>query len=368
MALVLTQEQQMLKDAAVGFFAEKSPIISFRGLRDAGDEMGYAPSLWQEMTEMGFTSLMLSEDEGGTGFGVTGAGIVAEAMATTLAPSPFISSSVTAVSLLKKTKSDLLDGVASGEKIATLAVDETGHHDPAATTTKALQDGESWTLNGFKTFVPDGHVADHIIVLARTGDKPDDMGLFVVDKGASGLIVDRTAMADSRNWAKVTLENVTATALTVPNGGLKVLTPVLDVASIVLSAELLGLSEAAFAMTMEYLKERKQFGTTIGKFQALQHRAAHLFSELSVTRSAILKAMQMADVSEAGLSIFASVAKARACSTAELTTNEAIQMHGGIGMTDEYDVGFFIKRARAVQNLYGGYNYHLDRYATLGGY
>ena len=368
MALVLTEEQQMLKDAAVGFFAKSAPITSFRALRDADDETGYAPSLWQEMIEMGFTSLMLSEDEGGTGFGVTGAGIVAEAMATTLTPSPFVSSSVTAVSLLKKTGSALLESVASGEKIATLAVDETGHHGPAATTTKAKQDGDSWILNGFKTFVPDGHIADHIIVLARTGKGDDDLGLFVVNKGARGLIIDRTAMADSRNWAKVTLENVSATALTEPNGGMKVLTPVLDVANIVLSAELLGLSEAAFAMTMDYLKERKQFGTTIGKFQALQHRSAHLFSELSVTRSAILKAMQMADISEADLSIFASVAKARACKTAELATNEAIQMHGGIGMTDEYDVGFFIKRARAVQNLYGGYNYHLDRYATLGGY
>ncbi len=365
MALVLTEEQTLLKDSASGFFAERSPISSLRDLRDSYDSQGYKSDLWQEMAEMGFTSLLLSEDEGGTGFGFVGAGIVAEEMAKTLAPSPFIASSIVATSLLKATKNAHLSDVASGQKIATLAVDETGHHSPYTPKTTSDSDGK---VSGNKTFVPEGKAADFVIV---TADRPGGFALYLVEKDATGFSAEQTIMADSRGWAKLSFDNTPATLLASGDAAKAILANALSKANIILSAELLGLSQAAFDMTVNYLKERKQFGQIIGTFQSLQHRAAHMFSEIETTRSIVLAALQAADskdVDDQRLAIMASAAKARASKMAELVSNEAIQMHGGIGMTDEYDIGFFIKRARAVQNLYGGYHYHLDRFASLNGY
>lgn len=377
MALVLNEEQQLLKESADGFFAEKAPVSQLRQLRDDGSETGYDPALWQEMAEMGFAGIIADEEIGGTGFGYVGAGIVAEAMGTTLAASPYLSSSVIALSALTgdsgETAKALSAKIASGEIIATLAIDETSRHAPEKTALKAVRNDDGYVLNGMKTFVPDGHVADKILVLARTnGEAGDTVGLsvFVVDRGSNGMIVDRTSMADSRNWAKITFEGVQvgADALIGAEGEvLKALEPALDKARLVIAAELLGISQEAYRVTMEYLKERKQFDTIIGSFQALQHRAAHLYSEIEVTRSAILKGLQVAD-DDQNVAWFASLAKAKASKTAELATNEAIQMHGGIGMTDEYDIGFYIKRARVLQHLYGDFNYHSNRFASLSGY
>lgn len=377
MALVLNEEQQLLKESAEGFFAEKAPVSALRQLRDDKSETGYNPALWQEMSEMGFAGLLADEDMGGTGFGYVGAGIVAEAMGTTLAASPFLSSSVTALSALSaftgENAKSLAGSVASGEMVATLAIDETSRHAPEKTSLKAEKTANGYVLNGLKTFVPDGHVADKIIVLARTSEaagNPNGLSVFVVDRGASGMIVDRTSMTDSRNWAKITFENVNVAAdslLGEEGAGWKALEPALDKARLVVAAELLGISQEAYRVTMEYLKERKQFDTIIGTFQALQHRAAYLYSEIEVTRSAILKGLQVADEGQ-NVAWFASLAKAKASKTAELATNEAIQMHGGIGMTDEYDIGFYMKRARVLQHLYGDFNYHSDRFAGLSGY
>jgi alkylation response protein AidB-like acyl-CoA dehydrogenase len=377
MALVLNEEQQLLKESAEGFFAEKAPVSALRQLRDDKSETGYDPALWQEMSEMGFAGLLADEDMGGTGFGYVGAGIVAEAMGTTLTASPFLSSSVTALSALSafagENAKSLAFSVASGEVVATLAIDETSRHAPEKTSLKAEKTANGYVLNGLKTFVPDGHVADKIIVLARTSEavgNPDGLSIFIVDRGASGMIVDRTSMTDSRNWAKITFENVNVAAdslLGEEGAGWKALEPALDKARLVVAAELLGISQEAYRVTMEYLKERKQFDTIIGTFQALQHRAAHLYSEIEVTRSAILKGLQVADEGQ-NVAWFASLAKAKASKTAELATNEAIQMHGGIGMTDEYDIGFYMKRARVLQHLYGDFNYHSDRFAGLSGY
>jgi len=372
MALVLNEEQQLLKESAEGFFAEKAPVSQLRELRDNKDETGHSTALWSEMAEMGFAGLIPSEDDGGTGFGYVGAGIVAEAMGTTLVASPFLSSSVAALSVLSEAKQDV-SALVSGERIGTLALDETSRHAPEETALKASKTDSGFVLGGLKTFVPDGHVADDIIVVARTsgeaGDR-DGISLFNVAKGAGGMIVDRTVMADSRNWAKITFENVAIAADALVgelDKGMDVLEPALDKARLVASAELLGIAQEAYRMTMEYLKERKQFGEIIGSFQGLQHRAAHLYSEIEVTRSAVLKGLQVAD--EGGsVSWFASLAKAKASKTAELATNEAIQMHGGIGMTDEYDIGFYIKRARVLQHLYGDQNYHKNRFAALSGY
>jgi alkylation response protein AidB-like acyl-CoA dehydrogenase len=377
MALVLNEEQQLLKESAEGFFAERAPVAQLRQLRDDKSEKGYSPDLWQEMAEMGFAGVIADEEAGGTGFGYVGAGIVAEAMGTTLAASPFMASSVIALSVLNALEGDrsraIAREVASGAEIATLAIDETSRHAPEKTILKVSETDTGYVLNGMKTFVPDAHVADKVLVLARTAGEigdPNGLSLFIVESGAKGMIVDRTVMTDSRNWAKITFENVSVSSdnlLGEKGNGWKVLEPALDKVRLVIAAELLGVSQEAYRVTMEYLKERKQFDTIIGSFQALQHRAAHWYSELEVTRSAILKGLQVADTDQ-NSAWFASLAKAKASKTAELSTNEAIQMHGGIGMTDEYDIGFYIKRARVLQHLYGDFNYHSDRFAKLSGY
>lgn len=378
MALVLNEEQQLLKESAEGFFAEKAPINQLRSLRDTGDETGFSRDLWQEMGEMGFAGLLVEEDNGGTGFGLVGAGIVAEAMGRSLSASPFLASSIVAASVIQAAGSDaqkaeLLPAIASGEIIATVAVDEGARHKPEGTALKATASDDGYSLSGLKTFVSDGHVADRVIVVARTSGEPGDpsgISLFVVDARSSGLIVDRTSMADSRNWAKLTFENVQvgADAILGDEGkAFAALDGALDRSRIVVAAELLGVAQEAFDRTVEYLRERKQFGVPIGSFQGLQHRAAHLFGELAVARSAVLKAMVSADEGK-DIALLASIAKAKASKTAELATNEAVQMHGGIGMTDEFDIGFFMKRARVLQQLFGDFNFHADRFATLNGY
>lgn len=378
MALILNEEQQLLKESADGFFAEKAPVSQLRTLRDNEDETGFSKELWSEMAEMGFAGLLVDEDNGGTDFGLVGAGIVAEAMAKTLTASPFLASAIMGASVIKAVASDeqkqaWLPQIAAGEKIVTLAIDETAHHNPEKTTLKATAGDGGYALSGMKTFVCDGHVADTILVLARTSGEAGDrkgLSLFAVDRGAAGLIVDRTIMADSRNWAKITFEGVKldGSALVGTEGAaLDAIEPALDNARIIIAAELLGISQQCLDQTVGYLQERKQFGVVIGTFQGLQHRAAHLFSEIEVTRSSILKAMQVADAG-GDVRWFASLAKAKAAKTAELATNEAIQMHGGIGMTDEFDIGFYIKRARILQALLGDYNYHADRFAACSGY
>lgn len=378
MALILNEEQQLLKESAEGFFAEKAPVSQLRTLRDADDETGFSQELWAEMAEMGFAGLLVDEDSGGTDFGVVGAGIVAESMGRTLSASPYLATAVISTSVIRAAASDtqkeaLLPKIASGEKIVSFAIDETAHHRPENTTLKAMPDGDGYALSGMKTFVCDGHVADTILVLARTSGEAgetDGLSLFMVEKGAAGLIVDRTVMTDSRNWAKLTFEGVrvgTDAVVGPLDGAFDAIEPALDRARIIIAAELLGIAQECLDRTVEYLRERKQFGVVIGTFQGLQHRASHLFSEIEVTRSAVLKAMQVADAG-GDIRWFASLAKAKACKTAELATNEAIQMHGGIGMTDEFDIGFYIKRARILQSLFGDFNFHADRFAACSSY
>jgi alkylation response protein AidB-like acyl-CoA dehydrogenase len=376
MAMILNEGQQLLKESAEGFFAEKSPITQLRVLRDNKDETGYSTELWQEMSEMGFAGLLVDEDHGGTGFGVMGAGIVAEAMGRTLSASPYLASAVIGAAVIDAVagddlKAELLPAIASGEVLVTLALDETSRHDPLQTNLKAVKGDKGYTLTGMKTMVPDGHVADKFLVLARTGGEPGDkegLSLFLLGRGADGMIVDRVTTMDSRNWARITFEGTPGAALVGTEGkAMDALEGALDRCRVVIAAELLGIAQQCLDVTLDYIKERKQFGVPVGSFQALQHRAAQWYSEIEITRSAVMKAMQMADKG-GDIAWFASLAKAKASKTAELATNEAIQMHGGMGVTDEFDLGFFIKRARVLQHFLGDFNFHADRFAACSGY
>ena len=366
MSLVLNEEQLLLKESAEGFLAEKAPVSSLRALRDENSEPAFDADVWAETCEMGFGGMIVSEDNGGMGFGYTGAGIMAEAIGRNLSPTPWFASCVMAASVIEALGSDAqraawLPAIIDGSKIVAVALDEGGHHDPAGSALKAT-DGK---LCGMKSFVQEGTNADAWLVLAKDGD---GHSLYLVEKGAAGVIADQQVMADSRNWARVTLENAEGELVGKAGQAINAITPLLDKARCVVAAELLGLSEYCLTTTVDYLKERKQFGVVIGTFQALQHRAALLFSEIELTRSMVLKALMAADKNDPDLPMLASLAKAKASKTAELATNEGIQMHGGIGMTDELDMGLYMKRARGLQKLLGDYNFHADRFARLRGF
>jgi acyl-CoA dehydrogenase len=379
MALVLNEEQVMLKDAAAGFLAEKATVAHLRELRDSGSEQGFSSEVWAQMAEMGWAGIAIPEEFGGLGYGYTGLGLVLEQAGRNLSASPLQSTVLVAATLIAQLgsteqKQRLLPAIAAGELLITVALQEGGHHAPQQAAASATREGDNYVINGSKLMVLDATSAGVFIVIARTGGSPgDEQGLtaLLVDAGTAGLSVERRTMVDSRNVGALALENVrvpAANLLGAEGGAWAGLSRTLDIANIGLAAELLGLSAEAFERTVAYLKERKQFGQVIGSFQGLQHRAAELFAELELARSIVLQALQTIDAGEADLALVASAAKAKLCEVAQRATNEAIQMHGGIGMTDEHEIGFFIKRARVAQHTFGDYNYHLDRFALLNGF
>ena len=379
MALVLSEEQTMLKDMAKDFFAEQVPVTNLRKLRDEEDENGYDKEVWQQIVELGFAGILIPEEQGGTGFGPMGLGIVMKEAGRTLAATPLFATAVLGAGLVLKAgseaqKADLLPKIAAGELLMALALEERNHHNPAAVATTATKDGGDYVLNGEKTFVLDGHIADKLIVVARSGGSAGDtqgLSMFLVDANADGVSVQRTIMVDHRNSANVKLENVkvSANALLGGEGGAFAdLEPVLDLGRICMAAEMLGGAETVFDTTLDYLKERKQFGKIIGTFQALQHRAAEMFCEIEICQSVLLDALSALDERRNDIPQLASLAKARIGDAARLITNEGVQLHGGIGMTDAVDIGLFIKRARVQAQIFGDSGYHRDRYADIGGY
>jgi hypothetical protein len=379
MPLVLTEEQSMLRDSARGLISDKAPVAHLRSLRDSKDADGFSRDLWKTFAEMGFCGLLVPDEFGGSGLGCVEAGIVMEEIGRTLMPSPFLSTAVLAASALSRAGSDAqksgyLPKISDGSLLAALAIDEGAKHRPAQTAMQAVRSGNGFKLKGAKALVVDGHVADLLIVAARTAGSPgerDGLTLFLVDPKAKGLDIERTAMVDSHNAARITFDNVDVDADSVlgevdRGGGL--LDGVLNIGRAAVASEMAGLSEEVFNRTVAYLKERKQFGKVIGEFQALQHRAAQLYIDIEITRAAVLKALQAldGDFDKAGAAV--SVAKARAGSTATLAVQEGVQMHGGMGMTDQFDIGLFMKRARVCQELFGDSNFHADQLARAKGY
>ncbi len=374
MAFVLTEEQQMLRDSALSFASEKLPISQLRTLRSKGE--GFDKAAWKEMVELGFTGVLIPEEFGGSGFGYVGLGQVLEAQGRTIASSPLLSTALIGASAIlmagsQKQKEEYLPKIAAGELITALAVDEGPHHDPSHIKLAAKKSGGGYMLNGEKRYVVDGGEAGLLIVAARTsGGESDTSGLtlFLVPANAKGVSRTPLKTLDAHAAANISFANVEVGADAVlgsADNGFGTLDAILDRARIGLSAEALGASDAAFEMTAEYLKVRKQFGQLIGSFQSLQHRAAIMFTELELTRSCVAAALEALDHNIGEL---ASLAKARAAETLHLVSNETVQMHGGIGMTDAHDSGLYMKRARVLEALYGGESFHRDRYARIGGY
>ena len=379
MALVLNEEQRILKDSAREFLSANAPVEALRELRDTKNAIGYSEDLWKQMIELGWTAISIPEAYGGLEFGFQGLGLIFEEAGHTLAASPLFSSIVLGSSTIEllgseEQRSELLPQIAAGEITLSLALEEGNRHAPYNISTTAKESADGYILNGEKTFVLDGHTADKLLVVARSsGDNnsKDGISVFLVDADAAGVNITRTIMMDSRNAANISFDNVKLgkSALVGETGkAYPLLDTVLDRGRAVLAAEMLGGCLEMFQRTLEYLKEREQFGVKIGSFQALKHRASIMFIEIELSKSVVLEALTAIDEKSEDLAKLVSTAKTKLNDTFQLVTNEATQMHGGIGVTDELDVGLFLKRARASIQTLGDSSFHRDRFAILHGY
>ena len=381
MQLALTEDQELLAKTAADFVAGRSPLSRVRALRDADDPLAFSPALWKEMADLGWVGIPFPEEYGGAGMGCAELAVVLEALGRTLAPEPFLSTVLLAGQALLRggsaeQKEAWLPRLCAGEAFLALASEERsgGRYDPTRVATRAERTGGGFRISGEKLHVIDGGAAQAFVAVARTaGGERDREGisLFLVPADADGVEVERQRRVDSRGAAIVRLRGVQVgrDALLGPeSGGASLLEDATDVATAGLCAEMLGSAAAAFDRTLHYLKNRMQFGVPIGSFQALKHRAAHLFTELELVRSAVMAAARALDEGSPEARALVSLAKARASETAVLVASEAVQMHGGIGMTDEHEIGFYLKRARVAEWTFGDAAYHRDRWARLLGY
>lgn len=371
--LILSEEETMLAESARGFLDADAPVSKLRAMRDEGRT--HDPALWAQMAAMGWCGVLVPEDNGGVDMGHAAAGVIAHEIGKTLAASPFLSTAVMAATALKQVDSaasaERLSAIAEGWLTYALALDETSKFAPENSRLACEKSGNGFVLNGQKCFVVDGGFADRVLVLARSGEGPEDLTLFDLPADYAGITRNDQAMIDSRNAARLEFDNVEATGddiIGAAGDAMRVLRPALQAGQAALSAEMTGLAASAADMTVGYLKERQQFGRPIGSFQALQHRAAHLWCEMEVTGSAILHAGRMLDSDPDNAAMAVSLAKARAIKTAKLAVIEAVQMHGGIGMTDAFDMGFFMKRARVASEWLGDYGYHAEQVAAARGF
>ncbi len=357
---VASHEETMLADGAAAFLRERAPVAALRALRDARDTTGFDRALWREMAGLGWAGMLVSADHGGMEFGHAGAGLVAEQMGRNLTASPFLSTAVMAAGALSAAPDAVqarwLPAIAAGEAVIAVAVDEGQRHRPDSLAIKV----EHARLAGTKTAVIDGHVADAFVVAAP--------GLLLLaGRDAPGVTIERLDMVDSRNLAHVTFAQTPATVIAEGRTAETTLARLLDAGRAALAAELLGIAGEAFARTLDYLKQRRQFGRPIGSFQALQHRAAQVHCTIELARSLVLAAARALDDDAGDAGLLVAAAKAKAGEAAILATDEAVQMHGGIGMTDQLDIGLFLKRARVAAMLLGDGDFLADRVATLRG-
>ncbi|KPF86020.1 acyl-CoA dehydrogenase [Novosphingobium sp. AAP83] len=379
MPLYYNEDQAMLADTVTGFMADAGAIKpQLRHFRDMGCKDGFGHALWKQFAEMGLTGMLAAEADGGLAMGHVEAGIVLKEIGRNLTPSPFLTTSVMGVTALSGGSDDLrgrwLPGVIAGDSVLAVAIDESPKHRPERIACRAEKAGNGFRLSGSKAFVVQGASAEAIIVAARTSGSDSDaegITLFAVPKDAAGISHENLRLVDSAMASNITFDNVELDGDSVigdVDGGRSLLNKVLGAGRIGAAAELTGVGQGAFDITTAYLKTRKQFGRLIGEFQALQHRAAHLYSELEIATAVVIKAQQLLDGGSEKAELMVSVGKAKAARACNLAVREGVQMHGGVGMTDEYDIGLYMKRDRSLTEFMGDQYYHAERVAQLNGY
>jgi alkylation response protein AidB-like acyl-CoA dehydrogenase len=362
-ALVLTQDEELLVGAVRGLLNREAPLSAFRGLRDSGDPLSYDLALLRRLAASGFVAPNVAVADGGLGVGASAAGLIMEQAGHVLAAAPLLSAAMAACIIGKtadaERKGRLLPRLIVGDIIIAPALDEATRHDPQALQSTAVWTDEKWLVTGHKTAVIDGFGADSYLVSAAC---QGEIALFLVEKRAPGLEVVCFASLDSRNYARLSLTATPAVRLDNGDAGVAI-AAALDLGRTLLAAELLGICDEAFDRTIAYLKERRQFDRVIGSFQALQHRAAKLYARLDLARGVVLAALRALDNVDAETTWLASLAKAVMTRLSRDLLVEAVQMHGGIGVTDAFDIGLFVKRARAAGDLLGDDYFHTERLA-----
>ncbi len=375
----LNEEQSMIKDQASAWVIKENPVKKFRAMRDSNNALGFDQATWQHIVDMGWAGILVPEQYGGSDLGYLTFGIILEQLGQQLVASPLFASAYVGASALllagnEQQKHHLLPAIAEGKEIVTLALEEGSHHAPEKIALSAKKEGSHFVLNGEKTFVLEGMAATTFIVVARTAGKAGDkkgISLFLVKADAQGVSRERLYTTDSRGYAKVNFNNVRVSendVLGKTNEAYDVLENILDRARAGMTMDMLGTASQAFEMTLDYLKTRVQFGAVIGSFQALGHRAAALFGQKELARSCAEAALQSIDAGANNLDEMASLAKCKVGDFIHLMSNELIQMHGGIGMTDEFDAGLYLKRARVLEACYGNQGYHRNRFAEIKGF
>ena len=372
---LLNDDQKMLRETAASFLAEEGAIPKqLRHWRDTGCTDGYGTDLWKQFAELGLTGICIPEDQGGLGLGAVEAALVLEEIGRNLTPSPFLTTAVAAARAIEGTAhaERWYPGILSGDAVLALAIDESRRHAPEKSTLKAERRGNGFVLNGAKQFVVQGNSADMVLTVARTAGspgEPEGLTLFAVPKGTAEI--ESVTLADGSKAARMKFDNVELDADSVVgdvDGGWASLSRALNAGRAGAAAELVGVAAGASIMTIDYLKQRKQFGKLIAEFQALQQRAAHLYGEIEIARAAALKAAELLDAGDKMADLLTHVAKAKAAVVSRLAVQEGVQMHGGIGMTDEHDIGLFMKRDVVLGELFGDAYYHRNRVAELSGY
>ena len=378
MPLYHNDDQAMLAETVTGFMSDEGAITKqLRRWREDCDD-GFGHELWKKFAEMGLTGMLVPEADGGLGMGHVEAGIVLTEIGRNLTPSPFLTTSVMAATALAEGSDEVrgrwLPGIAAGDSVAAVAIDEGPKHRPERIACKAERAGNGFRLSGAKDFVVHGASADVIVVAARTAGSDGDaegVTLFAVPKDAANVSHDTVRLVDGSMASHVKFDGVELDGDAVigeVDGGRALLGKVINAGRVGAAAEQTGVASGAMDMTVDYLKQRKQFGKLIGEFQALQHRAAHLYSEVEIARAAVIKAQQLLDAGSERADLMVSVAKAKAGRACGLAVREGVQMHGGIGMTDEYDIGLYMKRDRALAEFMGDAYYHTQRVAEMSGY
>ncbi len=367
MSYLLNDDAKMLRDSAGKFFADSDSLKRLRQWRNARDLTAAARGAWDGMVALGFAGILIPEEFGGVGLDSRASIQVAEMMGRSLSGGPLISSAVMAATAIAhgdndRLKAELLPAIAGGAIVA-MACEEKPRHDPQAIATVAMKQGETYVLSGSKTGVIDGTIAEQLIVAARPMDA-QDLLLFVIDRDTPGITIKSRMGIDSRPIVDIAFHEVPAMAADLirdPRHAPHLLDRAYDAGRLHLAAEMLGAAQEAFDRAVEYLKTRVQFGKKIGEFQALQHRAAILFGELEIARSVLLKAAATQTPEHI------SMAKARVGEIAKKVAGEAVQFHGGIGVTDDFDLGFYLKRIRAAAEALGDSAFHAERYARIQG-
>ena len=373
MDLGLSEEQEMLRNFARDFLEKECPEKLVREME--ADERGYTDALWQGMAAQGWQGLMIPEEHGGNGLRFLDLCVLLEEIGRALVPGPFLSTAVLgAVPVLvagsERQKRRILPKVASGELVMTLAFTEpSARFDAEGVELRAIKDGKDYVLNGTKLFIPDAHVADTMVVVARTsGAGEKGITLFLVDGGAAGLstTVLKTIAADKQCEVKFQDVRVPASAVLGRRGqGWEVMTAVRRYATVAYCAYLVGLAQRDFEISLDYAKERIQFDRPIGSFQAIQHKAADMVTDVDGSRFMMYRAAWAVTENEPDQDLQVSMAKAWCSDASRRVVAHGQQIHGGIGFTKEYVIQLYFRRQKMAELMWGDGDYHRARVAQL---